>query len=564
MSGKRFSVFSPKRSIVPATTENAKLVGYLRHSKQAPAVVLPVFTDADEDNDKFLYQRINERGVVSEFVFDPDLTLTDLVLDLTFDAPPIVSVGELPLHAYEIRPHSFVAGRREKFRSTLKDALGEGRLAKWPFAALEVAKFVGDNAAEEFFAKRCAIALMEHSRTLATSWLAGSSLSRSARDAAQDVILQGNIHPGSGGRLEVKGLSDSVDLEDIEGPTNDNYTAERPAGLEWLNKADLNHESWARVWREIWSSTRPFPRTREEHAVRGLHWLAQVHPDHGGWASVWYRIWGELDEGERAELFEEALRWLRATNPRHLRWPFIWRTLWDLTKLPDRRQRLAIIAHDWLGLPNHSIADWADVWLRQWDFHAHELAHRAILRSQAYEWLGATDFRRKQWSIIWQIMLNDQSSDELYRKLLIERGLSWLRSKRSNLKTWKLVWAALWKNSDDPDIRDELMVSAKQWFENTSFHRGDWAEVWLLIWGLITNENSKFDLQKIAEQWLVGVRSNQNEWVDVWLALWKFSTRYSELRARLVKTAEAWMLKAPENGDKATVEQEIRAFRTVV
>lgn len=557
MISKRSSFFAPKHSVSSVATENAKLVGYLRHSKQCPAVVLPVFVDADEDDSKFLYQRVNDRGVVAEFVFDPDLTVEDLVLDSTFDAPPIVSVGESPLHAYELYPHSFAAGRREKFRSTLKEFLAEGRLVKWPFAALEVARFVGDLVAEESYAKQCASVLMKRSPILATSWLAGSSLSRVAQEAAHKVILQSNTDLGSFEPLETKGVSATIDLEDVEGAANDNYAPERAAGLEWLNKADLNHESWARVWREIWASTRPFPLTRQEHASRGIEWLDRVEPNHGGWASVWYRIWIEAEPAAREGLVEQAKRWLAKAAPSHLRWPFVWQILWDRKDDSDERQVLAKLAKGWLDFPEHFISDWANVWLRMWDYYSSDEAQRETLRSKAFAWLGRADANRKQWSIVWNVLL-EGSSDEASQKLLIERGLSWLKGKKPNYKSWKIIWAGLFKISAPPNLRNELKAYALQWLRTAGSQRADWGDVWLLAWHSSNDQDIRTELQQLAEQWLTNVRITHHSWAAVWTALWKTSASDENMRGRLIRLSDLWLLKAPSNEpQRRTIEEHL-------
>ena len=85
-----------KRSLTYNAAESGKLIGYVRLARDTPAVVLPVFVDADDDDDQFfLYQRINDAGEVSEFVADPDLTLEDIIPDTAFDAPPIVSLSRV-------------------------------------------------------------------------------------------------------------------------------------------------------------------------------------------------------------------------------------------------------------------------------------------------------------------------------------------------------------------------------------------------------------------------------------------------------------------------------------
>lgn len=558
------SKFSPKRPLAVALTNNGKLVGYLRLARQTPAVVLPVFVDADEDdNALFLYQRVNEAGVVSEFVADPDLSLEHLVLDETFDAPPIVSVGESPLHAYQINKHSFLAGRREKFRSSLKEFLQAGKLASWPFAALEVARFVGDTVSETSYAERCADLLMERSPKLASSWLAGSVLSAGAHEAANNAILTRNVSSIAKGSEEIGHQLENVAVEDVEYTANDDEALGRPGGLEWLKNANPNHESWARVWREIWSSAKPFPLTREEHAARGMQWLAQVDPNHGGWASVWYRIWAEKDPSARENIFREGFDWLAKTGPTHFRWPFVWQTLWDSTEITPRRQELASLADVWLSFPDHTISEWANVWLRMWDFHSSENDVREVLRSEAYNWLSKTDSNRKQWSIIWNVLFSDQWTDEVSRSLLIQSGLSWLKSKRPSIKAWKLVWAGLWRISEKSEIRDQLLDFAMQWLRDASYHRADWADVWCLVWDSVKVENIRAELQQLAEQWLTNVRPTHHGWTSVWLILWDLFRNDRASKNRLFTLGTLWLLKVPsDEPQRATLENEIAAFRS--
>ena len=331
--------------------------------------------------------------------------MEDIIPDTAFDAPPIVSLSESPLHAFEVHENQFVAGRREKFRVALRDVLHEGKLVDWPFVGLEVARFVDDPLEEEAYAVRCAGSLMSQSTRLASLWLSGSSLSEKVRAAANNVIHRGEVlAPSWAGNKNADAKKSSVG--------NESEASETPAGLDWLRSADINHESWARVWRQIWSSARHSLSTREVHALRGIEWLDQVNPNHSGWASVWFRIWEEAEPSVRSDLLQKALGWLRDTDPKHLRWPFIWVTLWDCKQFSSRHESLSVLGTEWVSTPDIAIPDWTGVWLRLWDFYSSDKDRRDSLRENAFEWLYRTNSYRKEWSIVWQVLFAAASDDD--------------------------------------------------------------------------------------------------------------------------------------------------------
>jgi hypothetical protein len=111
------SRFEPKRSLIAVDVRHAKLVGYRRLGRHAPAVVLPVFCSLDDKSSDplLLYQRADQDGRISAFVGDPDLKLSDLILSSQRIDAIVVEALKPILYAYEVASEQIVVGHYKEF-----------------------------------------------------------------------------------------------------------------------------------------------------------------------------------------------------------------------------------------------------------------------------------------------------------------------------------------------------------------------------------------------------------------------------------------------------------------
>jgi hypothetical protein len=176
--------FEPKQSLIHLPLEAATLRGYRRLSLGPPSAVLPVFKDPNGDVDSlFLYQRVTNDAKVVEFIGDPDLR-HEHVIPVPIDKQIGKCVGEMAVYAYELDSDQVLFAERSHLRDLLREILHKSMLVSFPFAGLEISRFVGDPDAEAEYAARCGRDLAKRSYKLAKSWAAKAHLSDKARIAA--------------------------------------------------------------------------------------------------------------------------------------------------------------------------------------------------------------------------------------------------------------------------------------------------------------------------------------------------------------------------------------------
>jgi hypothetical protein len=518
----------PKRSLVAVHVRRGKLIGYRRLARQPPAVLLPVFWDADDFSNKLLlYQRTDDNDNVLSFICDPALTLRDIVF-ATEDDPVFVSVSSPSIHAYEVTEGDVIVSPADDFATKLRGLLDDELFTKRPFAGLEIAHFVQDPIAEQKFASSCTRSLMSRSPALAASWVAGTALSSAARSAAVDVMSRQRVDES------LTDVRDGARPPAEDKPEND---VERPQGLEWLKNADPNHGSWARVWREIWGSTKSDQHAKHEHEERAQRWLQVVNPNHMGWASVWVRLWEAADTRTRDNLVNHAHRWLKEVNPNHGRWGFIWLKLLDLAENdPAAHADLMGLAMEWLLVAPASSTGWASIWRKLWQspFHADR---RAFLEQRAKEWISRGDRRKGFWFELWNLLWNISSPQE--RDGLRTEGYDWL-ARNSIKPAWLQVWRLLWDDADAQE-HEHLAAQAETWLNHSKTGR-IWGDVWEAVWQLTLNDYDRHQkLKELADGWLAEASPDNSRWARVWQLLWDDGARDPARRAKLTEVGRKWL-----------------------
>ncbi|MBX3520921.1 MAG: tetratricopeptide repeat protein [Xanthobacteraceae bacterium] len=238
------------RSLRISDVKAAKLAGFLRVVERKPSAVMPVFRGLDNSQGPFLYQYSNDQGRISYFVEDFELVDARL-LTVNRQLDVDVSLGDYLIYAYETIGGQIVVGNKARIVPQLQQVLDEDDFAKNPFAALELARFVGDVARETSFVLKCFSVLKAKSDSLARSWIGNATLSPKASSVARILSSEKSIRSDSEVSVRNTPSTGQPTSSDLADGSNDQLTREELTRLIQELRIRRQWEAVLDLYREV-------------------------------------------------------------------------------------------------------------------------------------------------------------------------------------------------------------------------------------------------------------------------------------------------------------------------